>query len=119
MADDAPASKAWIIGNVIGPIVDSALIGAIVYLLLRCRAKSYTASSQTGSAYMGDMMQPHGVGGDVEAKPEHYDHAELQTNGNVRNSLYFHELPNAAVLEANSAHRNLPNPKVSELGSLK
>ncbi len=123
-------SKAWIAGAVIGPIVGLALIGAIVYLLLRRRKNNRTVTGQTGSAYMGNIP-PNGVGGDMEAKPypytkpELYSQPDFQTDDTLRNSQYTYrdsnfihnETPELSVIASPTVdapqQTQLPTPQTS------
>jgi LPXTG-motif cell wall-anchored protein len=66
------ASKAWIAGAVVGPIVGLALIGTLVWFFLRRRKNKGTAPQQ-GSAAMAPInpsQPPVGVGGFTDAKPQ-------------------------------------------------
>jgi hypothetical protein len=65
-------SKAWIAGAVVGPIIGLALIGFIVWFLLR-RSKNKGTAPQQGSAAMAPInpsQPPVGVGGFTDAKPQ-------------------------------------------------
>jgi hypothetical protein len=64
-------SKAWIAGAVIGPIIGLALIGAIVWCLLRRRKNKKLAPQQGSAAMSMEPFQPvGGVGGYTDAKPQ-------------------------------------------------
>jgi LPXTG-motif cell wall-anchored protein len=66
-------SKAWIAGAVIGPLLGLALIGAIIFFVLRRRKnKKNIAPQQGGTAMMAvnTAQAPPGVGGYTDAKPQ-------------------------------------------------
>jgi hypothetical protein len=58
-------SKAWIAGAVVGPIVGLALIGALIWFLLRRRRIRRTAMTS-----VNPFQPPAGVGGFTDAKPQ-------------------------------------------------
>jgi len=69
--DSSNPSKAWIAGAVIGPILGLALIGAIVWCLLRRRKNKKLAPQQGSAAMSMEPFQPVGVaGGYTDAKPQ-------------------------------------------------
>lgn len=65
-------SKAWIAGAVVGPLLGLALIGAILFFLLR-RRKNHKNAPRQGGAVMAPTNPTHpppGVGGFTDAKPQ-------------------------------------------------